>query len=366
MRRTLSTIAALLAVVGLAYAANNIRVPIAGGDVATIATTETGGVHTLSTTTSTAAGGDAVQGGVASAATDSGNPVKIGGVFRSTTPTFTDGQRGDIQLGARGSMRVELLVPSSGSAIGTTATTANGASTTINGYNVGAFNMLQNGSTWDMARSIINANNSTGTGIAAVGLTAQLDDTSPTTITENQFGNLRMDTARSLRVSTEGQKLTYRAAVVWSPTATSATDIFIINGSGTRTVRVNWIRLSLYATAASTNNTLLVKRSTANSGGTAAAATLVPVDSGNSAATATVNTYTANPTPGTTVGLVGAQLTQVSHPTNGPIVPTVWEFSTRNGQSVVLRGTAEGLAINVNGASLAGFGATAEIEWTEE
>ncbi len=55
-----------------------------------------------------------------------------------------------------------------------------------------------NGTNFDRSRSVTNATNSTGTGISAVGLLAQLDDTSPTSITENQFGNVRMSADRSL------------------------------------------------------------------------------------------------------------------------------------------------------------------------
>lgn len=43
-----------------------------------------------------------VAGNVASAATDSGNPVKVGAVFNTTLPTFTTGQRGDLQIDSRG------------------------------------------------------------------------------------------------------------------------------------------------------------------------------------------------------------------------------------------------------------------------
>lgn len=64
-------------------------------------------------------------------------------------------------------------------------------------------NLIFNGTSYDRLRSVINATNSTGTGIVAAGLVAQLDDTSPTTITENQFGNLRIDTARQLRVNNQ-------------------------------------------------------------------------------------------------------------------------------------------------------------------
>lgn len=47
-------------------------------------------------------------GGVASGATDSGNPVKVGGVYNSTPPTFTNGQRGDFQIDASGNQLVSL------------------------------------------------------------------------------------------------------------------------------------------------------------------------------------------------------------------------------------------------------------------
>lgn len=45
-------------------------------------------------------------GGVASAATDSGNPVKVGGKYNLTPPTLTDGQRGDLQQDANGYAKV--------------------------------------------------------------------------------------------------------------------------------------------------------------------------------------------------------------------------------------------------------------------
>lgn len=83
----------------------------------------------------------------------------------------------------------------------TTAGT-DGSTNSKNGIAVYARTQLFNASTWDRLRSIINANNSTGTGIIAAGLIAQLDNISPTTITENQFGNLRMSDERSLHVET--------------------------------------------------------------------------------------------------------------------------------------------------------------------
>lgn len=49
-----------------------------------------------------------VIGNIASGATDSGNPIKVGGIYNSTKPTFTDGQRGDLQLGTRGSLVTQI------------------------------------------------------------------------------------------------------------------------------------------------------------------------------------------------------------------------------------------------------------------
>lgn len=51
---------------------------------------------------------------------------------------------------------------------------------------------VYNGTTVDLMRSMANSANTTGTGILATGLMAQFDDVSPTAITENSFGNLRM------------------------------------------------------------------------------------------------------------------------------------------------------------------------------
>lgn len=50
------------------------------------------------------ANSDAVGGNVASGSADSGNPVKVGGVYNSTLPTLTTGQRGDLQLTSNGSV----------------------------------------------------------------------------------------------------------------------------------------------------------------------------------------------------------------------------------------------------------------------
>lgn len=60
-----------------------------------------------------AGSGEAVQGNVASGATDAGNPVKVGGKYNSAPPTYANGQRTDLQVGTRGSLNVTLFSPDS-------------------------------------------------------------------------------------------------------------------------------------------------------------------------------------------------------------------------------------------------------------
>ena len=81
------------------------RVPTAGlTNVRFRATTLASGSASIRITPTAAAavGVQHVGGQVASGATDAGNPVKVGGVYNSSLPTLTNGQRGDVQLDASG------------------------------------------------------------------------------------------------------------------------------------------------------------------------------------------------------------------------------------------------------------------------
>jgi hypothetical protein len=73
--------------------AANVWVRSPGGTSLAVTVGHSGGVS----------GNVASLGNVAAGATDSGNPVKIGGVYNATQPTLSDGQRGNLVLSARGS-----------------------------------------------------------------------------------------------------------------------------------------------------------------------------------------------------------------------------------------------------------------------
>lgn len=150
----------------------------------------------------------------------------------------------------------------------------------------------------------------------------------------------------------------------FTPPATP-TDMFVIEGSATKVVRILKVELNGTQTTDGINAFFLNKHSTANAGGTAIATTLVPVDSTNSAVTATAKHYTANGTPGTSVTLFRTSiLTPAPASLLTPIY--VWDFTNGLQQPVVLRGVTQGLAINFAGAALpAGLSLSVNVVFTE-
>ena len=163
---------------------------------------------------------------------------------------------------------------------------------------------------------------------------------------------------------------TYSASNGPFTVAASPTDVFTITGSATKVVRIRQIYFSASATNASSANFFLIKRSTANTGGTSTVRPAVPSDSDDGAATAEVRTYTANPTLGTAVGtlrsykLVVPQNTPLGSASNGPLNEIY--FGNNSQKAITLRGTSEVLALNMNGVTLTGNSFCVFIEWTEE
>lgn len=173
--------------------------------------------------------------------------------------------------------------------------------------------------------------------------------------------------AQQQNVSTEGQKTTYSFAFgPQTSFAVAATDWITVTGSATKTVRVGKLSVCGTATAATTVDVLLIKRSTADTGGTISSTpTAVPNDSGNAAATAVVVSYSANPTLGTTVGNVDVKKWNVGAAGGAGCV--FWQWGDTNGQQIVLRGVTQQLAVNLNGvAPTAGASFDAKVELTEE
>jgi hypothetical protein len=160
----------------------------------------------------------------------------------------------------------------------------------------------------------------------------------------------------------DSPKGTYVASVTGMST-TIASDVFRLVGSASRTVRVTAIEVACTTGGATNSRIQLIKRTTANSGGTTSTATVGAYDSTDPAATATANGYTAAPTLGNAGPTVG----------NGPaFTAAAGSFSyaktwgARPSKALVLRGTGESLCVN-NAVAIGTSGSwTITVEWTEE
>lgn len=173
-------------------------------------------------------------------------------------------------------------------------------------------------------------------------------------------------------------KQTYMIASTFTPAATP-TDLVIIEGSSTKTIRVIRMKITTTNTAAGSQTFFLIKRSAADTTGTfVSAGTPVPVDSANNASTVNrVGHFTANPGAlGAAVGTIN--VVRVASPV---LVPATFAgivddagydlldhyTSSQLDQLVTLRGVAQCLAINFNGAALvAGQVHAYQIVWIEE
>lgn len=170
-------------------------------------------------------------------------------------------------------------------------------------------------------------------------------------------------------------KATYGAAVSGLlPTAAATTDIAVLAGSASKTVKVISLRISgSIATTAVYVDYQVFKRSTAFSGGTGTGATAVPFDSASAAATAVFTTFVSTgPTVGTAVGQIVAQRCYLpitgSNVLGTQVLPAALLIGGSSPcQSVTLRGVAQAIGLNCNTVT---FGTapnfSIDIIWTEE
>lgn len=182
------------------------------------------------------------------------------------------------------------------------------------------------------------------------------------------------DSAGVAYTNQEGQKATYFAALGGNTPAATPTDIAVLTGSATKTIRVTRVLLTVQATAAGLIQFDLVKRvaGTQSAVNTAFAANTHAglMDSTDGASTVITaglaGVYTANPASlGTLSGIYGSRtVTMLANDT----VQLEWRFCDRGGAKCpVLRGTTERMAINGAGHTLLTaekFGVS--FEWTED
>ncbi|CAB4182792.1 hypothetical protein UFOVP1090_32 [uncultured Caudovirales phage] len=146
--------------------------------------------------------------------------------------------------------------------------------------------------------------------------------------------------------------------------AATATDIAAIFGNATTAVAVTKIRLTGIQTTTGTVDVLAIVRSTANSGGTSSGMSVTKHEQADGANNSTPITYTANPTPGTSAGIMRRFYLPVSAAASGLSADYTCEFGD-NGKPIILSGTAQGLVINLNGITVTGGVFNVVIEWYE-
>jgi hypothetical protein len=277
--------------------------------------------------------GAAAVGGTSAAgvADDASNPLKVGGVFSAVLPTLASGQRGALQLTAKGAATSSITDPTSGAG----ATVAAGA--------------LAVGGTAAAGAPIDASNPVKVAGTDGVNNRTLLTDTLGNTFTR------------------PSKAATYCAAFVG--TTTGAGVLVQLKGSATKTVRVSRVTMAGYFASAASVVILELKRDTAAAtAGTPVVATITPSDSANPAATAVATNFTTAGTENGAVGVSYAFQPFWNTVTVGPgtVLDIVLGGSNSRVQEMVLHGVNEYFSLVTVGALPAATNVTFTIEWTEE
>jgi hypothetical protein len=267
-------------------------------------------------------------------------------IANAASPTFIESDHTPLSVDLSGNTRVSLQV-------------VNDAAVATAGSGVQKVGIVGNaGATVDAAAAGAAAPTN------AVLVSAEYNST-PLVLTAGQAAAQQCDATGASYTNAEGRKATYSACAIFSPGA--AGDVAVLPGSATKTIRVLRVEFSCSTSGTAQIQTIqLIKRSTADSGGTSAAVVAVPHDSLFPAASAAPRSYTAAPILGTLVGPVrGDRANDPTSISSGANL-TSWTFGTEpGGSAIVLHGVAEQLCVNM--ASVPSVqSVTAMFTWTEE
>lgn len=169
---------------------------------------------------------------------------------------------------------------------------------------------------------------------------------------------------------------TYSSVALSLTPAAAATDIACIAGTNvSKNIFINHISVSGTAGTLITVPIVILRRASADTGGTAAsttanwANTILRNDSFNGAPAATLISYSANPTINDTspTYLRSRALTLPTTGAGTVISPASFDWETTSfGQRPVLHNASEQLCINLNGSTISSGVLQLSIEWTEE
>jgi len=145
--------------------------------------------------------------------------------------------------------------------------------------------------------------------------------------------------------------------------AAAATDIAVMPGNAANTVLLTKITVSCTQTTAGIITLNIIKRTTADTGGTSAAMTAIQDDTNTAAASSAPLSFTANPTINSTIGNVDTYKLGCMSPSSAS--PNDIYILNRQQKPLVLRGTAQQIAVNLGGATVTGGSFTVSFQWIE-
>jgi len=213
------------------------------------------------------------------------------------------------------------------------------------------------------------SDNGASAGTNRVGMLPGIAESNlPSALTAGRDAALRTDLQGNLLIARvpATSLATYAAAKTGLATAASATDIAVLSGNSTNTVIVTKIMMSCTQTTAGIIDVQLLIRTTADSGGTSTGSpSAYPLDQNNASASSAVLTYTANPTVNDgTARLIDSYKLGVLAP--GSVSPAdVYIWTPSMGQSIVLRGTAQQAALNLNATTVTSSSCDIRYQWIE-
>ncbi len=168
---------------------------------------------------------------------------------------------------------------------------------------------------------------------------------------------------------------TYSAVSIGLAPAASATDVFCISGSTTASISIKRIAVSGTAATLVTVPVTILRRATLDTGGTAATTTALPVGTANfssdSAPTAVLTAYTANPTI-TDASPTYFRTAVTSFNTTSALVASPvleWKFGEQTGDFAraldILKGSTQQYCLNLNAVSITTGLLNIDITWVE-
>lgn len=164
----------------------------------------------------------------------------------------------------------------------------------------------------------------------------------------------------------------YAATAVALAPGASATDVMCLTGSATKTVKLQQIRISGSATTTVQIPVLITKHASANTGGTAATSSALPVpyalDSTNPTVSATTQAWTGPPTiADSTPGYIDSgnvSFALVAATGAGSVL--AFDYLGRNYmQAPTLRGIAQQVCINFGTTTVTSGNVNLHMKWTE-